>query len=155
MKYFLWLLPIVFLLLSSCSRIDFFEKDTVITNYEWSHSNIVKGKFNIIDTASLYNIFIVLRHTDAYKYNNIWLDLALQPPGDSLRKFKFDLSLGNDALGWEGTGLNDIWETRKRLTSAPIKMDKIGPYNYQIGQIMRDEPLKYVMSVGIRIEKAH
>ena len=25
----------------------------------------------------------------------------------------------------------------------------------KIGQIMRDEPLKYVMSVGIRIEKAH
>ena len=79
--------------------------------------------------------------------------MGLQSPGDSMFIQKLNLSLGDDAQGWFGTGMNDIWEVRKPLTDRPRKFVKPGTYNYSIAQIMRDNPLKQVMSAGIRVEK--
>ena len=56
--------------------------------------------------------------------------------------------------GWEGTGLNDIWEVRKLLVNRPRKFIKAGTYHYSIAQIMRDNPLEQVMSAGLRVQKA-
>lgn len=142
------------LIISSCRQIDVFEKNTPIAKYEWQHAMPATGTFNIEDTLAAYNLYIVLRHTDAYAYNNIWLNVGLQSPGDSMYFQKLDLSLGNDATGWEGTGMNDIWETRKLLNGQPRRFKKMGEYSFSILHIMRDEPLKNVMSAGLRVEKA-
>ena len=140
-------------LIVSCRQVDVFEKNAVIPNYEWSSNFAAKGNFIISDTVSAYNIYLVLRHTDAYQYNNIWLNIGLQPPGDSMYMQKVDLKLGDDATGWEGTGMNDIWEVRKLLNGEPKRFKKAGSYNFNISQIMRDNPLRNVMSAGLRIEK--
>jgi gliding motility-associated lipoprotein GldH len=141
------------LFITSCRQIELFEKDTTIPRYEWKSDLTASGSFVIKDTVSAYSIYLVLRHTDAYKYNNIWLNIGLQPPGDSLVRQKVDLQLGDDANGWEGSGMNDIWEVRKLLNGQPRRFKKPGNYNFSISQIMRDNPLADVMSVGIRIEK--
>ncbi|MCP9750434.1 gliding motility lipoprotein GldH [Ferruginibacter sp. HRS2-29] len=100
-------------------------------------------------------IYIVLRHSDAYQYNNIWLNVGLQSPGDSMYTQKVDLSLGSDAAGWEGSGMGDIWEVRKLLNSKPSRFKRNGEYNFKIQQLMRDNPLANVMSAGLRVEKAY
>jgi len=136
----------------SCTQIDIFEKNTVIPKYEWQQSFTAKGDFIISDTNSAYNIYLVLRHTDAYQYNNIWLNIGLQPPGDSMQIRKVNFVLGDDAKGWNGTGMNDIWEVRKLLNGVP-PFKQPGKYSFSISQIMRDNPLLHIMSVGLRIEK--
>lgn len=144
---------IFFVLFTSCKQIDVFEKNTSIPKYEWQSNFAATGNFIISDTLSEYNISLVLRHTDAYKYNNIWLEIGLQAPGDSLYKQKVDLKLGDDANGWEGTGMNDIWEVRKLLNGKPRRFKQPGNYNFSISQIMRDNPLPNVITVGLRVEK--
>ena len=139
--------------LLSCKQVELYEKNTPIPNYEWSSGYAATGTFRITDTVSPYNIYIVLRHTDAYNYNNIWMNIGLQAPGDSLRYQKVDLSLGNDATGWDGTGMNDIWEVRKPL-ALNNRFIKMGEYRFSILQIMREDPLKNVMSAGLRVEKS-
>src|SRR6478672_3463851 len=89
-------------LFAGCRPVDVFEKNTPIPEYKWSGSYAVDASFNITDTVAAYNIYIVLRHTDAYQYNNIWLNVGLKSPGDSMFFQKVDLSLGSDAAGWEG-----------------------------------------------------
>jgi gliding motility-associated lipoprotein GldH len=140
-------------LMASCKQIDVYERNTVIPNYEWKTDFTASGNFIITDTISHYVIYLVLRHTDAYKYNNIWLNIGLQPPGDSLNKQKVDLSLGDDVNGWEGSGMNDIWEVRKILNGQPRRFRQAGTYHFSISQIMRDDPLNGIMSVGLRLEK--
>lgn len=141
------------LIFLSCKPIDVYEKNTVIRDHAWKSAFAASGTFSISDTLSYYNIYLVLRHTDAYRYNNIWLNIGLQPPGDSLYVQRTDIRLGTDAGGWEGTGLNDIWELRKLLNGEPQRFKKPGIYSYVIRQAMREDPLKGVMSVGLRIEK--
>ncbi len=138
------------LVFSSCKNINLFEKNTNIPNLNWKNDFAVRGQFNIVDTTSYYNVFVVLRHTDAYKYNNIWLSVDLNSEGDSIPAQKINLILGSDAQGWEGAGMNDIWEVRKLITRIPLRKTI---YNFSISQIMRDNPLQFIMSIGLRVEK--
>jgi gliding motility-associated lipoprotein GldH len=136
----------------SCKQVNVYEKNTSIPAYSWKKDFPVTGTFTITDTATPYKIYVVLRHTDAYDYNNIWLNIGLQGKGDTMQVRRFDLSLGDDANGWEGTGMNDIWEVRKLLG---FQLMKKGEYKFEIRHIMRDDPLKNILSAGLRVEKAN
>lgn len=139
----------------SCKhQVGVFEKNTNIPSFSWNKNIAATGTFNISDTVASYNIYLVLRHTDAYQYNNIWLNVGLSSPTDSMYFQKVNLSLGNDANGWEGTGMNDIWEVRKLLNGEPRRFIKKGEYKFEIRHIMREDPLEEIMSVGLRVEKA-
>lgn len=138
---------------AGCAKIEVFEKNSTIPGHKWQYSHQPSFDFTITDTASLYNLYIVLRHTDAYGYNNIWLNIGSQSPGDTIRYQRFDLQLGTDATGWEGIGMGDIWELRKSITKGPFKFNKAGEYKFSVAQIMRENPLPEIISVGVRAEK--
>ena len=139
--------------ITSCNRLDVFEKNTAIPKNEWNYNFKPSFNFTITDTTSEYNLYVVIRHRDAYRYNNIWLNIGTQSPNDSMRYQRFDLLLGTDAKGWDGTGMDDIWELRKSITNGPFKFNKPGNYIFSIEQIMRENPLLNVLSIGIRVEK--
>jgi gliding motility-associated lipoprotein GldH len=65
-----------------------------------------------------------------------------------------NLTLANDASGWEGAGMDDIWEVRKLINGQPKRFMKMGEYQFNITQIMRDNPLPEIMSVGLRVQKS-
>jgi len=124
-----------------------------IPNDQWERSFKPSVQFNITDTLNTYNIYVTLRHTHAYDYNNIWLNISFQLPGDTLSKQRVNLQLA-DEKGWLGTGMDDIFETRQLITGQPIRFRKAGQSTFTLEQIMRDSPLRHVMNVGIRVEKA-
>ena len=101
----------------------------------------------------LKRIRLFQKMNGTYRYNNIWLNIGTQSPNDSMRYQRFDLLLGTDAKGWDGTGMDDIWELRKSITNGPFKFNKPGNYIFSIEQIMRENPLLNVLSIGIRVEK--
>lgn len=151
--YLLGVIAVTSFWLSACTQLDVFEKNKTITNKNWSATVQPSFDFVIKDIKAQYNLFIVLRHTDAYRYNNIWLNVGTQSPGDSTRFQKFDLQLGNDATGWEGTGMDDIWEVRKLITNGPVTFNKAGNYHFSVAHIMRENPLPNILSIGLRVEK--
>lgn len=140
--------------ISSCVRINEFEKATSIRDQKWYYQDVPEFKFDINDTTALYNVYVTLRHTDQYDYNNIWLKLSVKRPGDSTIFQKINLKLADDAKGWEGSGLNDIFEVRKLISKGPVSFPKAGEYVFTLAQIMRENPLEHVLSVGLRVEKA-
>jgi gliding motility-associated lipoprotein GldH len=146
------LLTLVILSFLSCSPIDTFERNAAIPNHEWSSNFRPEVRVEIKDTVSIYNMYVVLRHADAYRYNNIWMNIYTQLPAGTTNKQRFDLRLATDDKGWLGTGMDDIFE--HRILIAPVKFPQVGVYRFRFENIMRDDPLEYVMNVGIRIEKA-
>ena len=152
MKQFIFI-AFISLSLVGCFKSDVFESTTPFRGEKWSYDRSPSFSFDISDTSSLYNIFLIVRHTDAYKYNNIWLKVGVLQPGDSLRTSKLDVTLGSDATGWEGTGMDDIYEYRKALTPRPIPFKKAGKYTFTVSQIMRESPIEHILNVGIRVEK--
>ena len=142
--------------MQSCTTGDLFEKTEVIPGHRWKSSFKPSFTFNISDTTSAYRLYLVIRHTDKYHFNNIYINLSVKQPGsDSTETVRFDCKLGNDEAGWLGSGMDDIIEQRVPLTpkEIPVYFRKKGSYTYSLEQIMREDPLENVLNAGIRLEK--
>jgi gliding motility-associated lipoprotein GldH len=137
--------------LSSCTTIDLYEKNVPVPGHEWKTSFKPEFSFTIKDTNSTYQVFFILRHGEKYNYNNIWINLYSQPPGDTLHKAPYELQLATNEKGWLASGLDDIYEHRIKLTDE-IKL-KAGEYKLRLENIMREDPLQSVLSIGLRVEK--
>lgn len=141
-------------MLSSCAKINLYEKNTIIPKQEWASVNKQDFTFAITDTQSCYQLYVVLRHTDFYQFNNIWLNLSASIPGDTMQSRNIELVLASESKGWMGKGMSDIYEVRSAITQGkPVRFKRSGDYNFTIRQIMRQDPLKHVLSVGLRMEK--
>lgn len=136
---------------SACTTIDLYEKNVPIPGHQWKSSFKPEFTFIIKDTTSSYQVFFIIRHSEKYNYNNIWINLYSQPPGETLHKAPYELQLATIEKGWLASGLDDIYEHRIRLTEE-IKL-KAGEYKLKLENIMREDPLMNVMSVGLRVEK--
>jgi gliding motility-associated lipoprotein GldH len=147
--------PLIALVLSfsACQKVDVFEKNISLKDQHWPSSFKPEISFNISDTISSYNIFVVVRHNDTYRYNNLWLNIYTLSPGDSVTKPQaLDLQLASNEQGWLGTGMDDIFEHRIKISQTPVSL-KAGTYRFQLEQIMRDDPLESILNVGIRVER--
>jgi gliding motility-associated lipoprotein GldH len=151
LKQLLTLLSLV--ILASCEFTPgVFEKNVAIPKHEWSSSFQPEIKVEIKDTVAVHQLYVVVRHTNAYRYNNLWVNLYTSVPGEKERKQRFDLRLATDDKGWLGSGMDDIFE--HRVLIAPVRFPKAGTYTFKLEQIMREDPLPHVLNMGIRIEKA-
>jgi len=157
LKKFFILLTACGLQLAACTfPSDVFEKNVAIPGQKWESSFKPRIDFTIKDqdTAALYNVYVVLRHSDAYVYNNIWVRGTVQQPGDTTsRTQRYDLTLATNDKGWLGSGMDDIYEHRI-LIQPETKFGRPGTYSFMLEQIMRDDPLEHVLNVGVRVEKA-
>ncbi|HEY2650159.1 MAG TPA: gliding motility lipoprotein GldH [Puia sp.] len=140
--------------LSACNwTTGVFEKNLNFDNHEWPSSLKPDIRFEITDTVSSYNIYIVLRHTDAYHFNNIYIRASVKEPGDPKgRKADYDLQLATNGKGWIGTAMDDIYDARL-LIQAKTRFMKSGVYEITLEQLMREDPLKNMLSVGLRVER--
>ncbi|WP_290794455.1 gliding motility lipoprotein GldH [Flavihumibacter sp. UBA7668] len=139
--------------ISSCQTIDVYERNAALENHRWQAGDKPTFDFTIQDTLARYNIFVVVRHADAYRYNNLWVNIHTKAPGDSTSRVQaLDLQLATSEKGWLGAGMDDIYEHRIRISQAPVSL-KAGTYQFSLEQIMRDDPLEHVLNVGVRVEK--
>lgn len=155
MKHFLPFLIFVLAFGSCQQNIDVFEKNVVIPDHAWSSGFKPEISFTVQDTTARYNIYAVVRHTDAFEFNNLWINIYTKIPGDSaVRKQQLDLKLATDEKGWLGSGMDDIFEHRILITAQPEALTKAGTYTFRFENIMRVDPLPEVLNMGIRVEKA-
>jgi gliding motility-associated lipoprotein GldH len=153
LKKSIFLFPLsFFFILLSCNSIGVYEKNVSFKKQEWAASEKPAFNFHITDTTAAYNIYIILRHTDAYSYNNIWMRFSRKGPDTSYTQ-QVDLRLANNTQGWLGTGMDDVWEQRIPITQGPAQFRRSGDYEFTLEQVMRQDPLQHVMNVGLRVEK--
>jgi gliding motility-associated lipoprotein GldH len=153
---FYFILLVSSLLLSvSCTRTDIFEKNIAIPKHAWSSDFMPVIEFEISDSTTPRNIYIVVRHADAYRYKNMWVNVKTQAPTGVVRNQPLELKLANDSKGWLGSGMDDIFEHRILITPPnDPKPLSAGKYTFTLTNIMREDPLEHVMNMGIRVEAA-
>jgi gliding motility-associated lipoprotein GldH len=139
-------------ILTSCTTIDLYEKAVTIPKHQWNSSYKPSFDFTIKDTSAPYRLFLILRHTEKYNFNNIFVNVYVKGPGqDTVQKIQQDLVLATNDKGWLASGMDDVYEHRIQLGSDQSL--KAGNYTFTIEQIMREDPLENVLNVGLRIEK--
>jgi len=152
--------PVLYLLVftailavQGCGTNGVFEKSDVLPHHYWASSNRLSYTFNIQDTAAYYNLYVILTHTDAYHYNNIYLNITTIAAGDTAITRQKSFQLAKNNYGWLGTAMDDIIEHRILLNDrGPIKLKK-GNYTFMLAQAMREDPLAEIIAAGVRVEK--
>ncbi len=153
MKLFLFLITI--LCYTSCIKSNVFEKNNILKNNEWHYNEIPEVKFTITDTSANYLLYLTFKHFENYAYNNIWVKLYTKNPGETTATSSIiEIPLAMQSGRWLGRSFNNIVEHQMPLkNNGSYKFGKKGTYTLGIEQVMRNNPLKEVISVGIRVEK--
>ncbi len=141
---------------AGCMKSPYFQKDVSVPQYEWAYNFQPSFKVDIEDTAALYNLYFIIRHTEAYPFANLWMYVYTKEPGDSsFQRSRIEIPLSEASGKWLGRGMGEVYEQRMPITrnDAPMIFKKPGTYELKFEQNMRVNPLPEVLQVGLRIEK--
>jgi gliding motility-associated lipoprotein GldH len=156
-------LPIAWCLLliafcASCKPSPQYQDHFNIPNAAWSAGYRPEFKFEIDDTSAAYQLFLLIRHTDAYPFSNLLMTMESRGPKDndsSFRKMRVEVPLAAMSGQWLGRGMGEIWEQRVPINSLqmPAFFPHKGKYTVRLTHEMRRDPLPEVLTIGLRLEK--
>jgi gliding motility-associated lipoprotein GldH len=143
----------VTILFIGCKKINIYEKRVNIPSFKWDKKFVPSFQFDNSINNSKNEIFVIIRHTNNYPYSNIWVNLIITNAKDSSisRPIEISLSNQNQNKRWANDGMDDIYEVKYPV--GPFA-GAVGEYTFKVENIMRDNPMPEVLSVGIRIAKA-
>lgn len=144
---------VIALSVASCSDNAIIDEYTAIAKENWSYDKPIKTVVDIKDSSIPYNIYINFRHTEDYKYSNIWLRLSEISPVNKKTTVREEFQLALPDGKWIGKGSGNLYSYRL-IYKEGLKFDTVGKYTFIIEQNMRDNPLKAVTDVGLRVEPA-
>jgi len=139
-------------LMSSCQQNTLFA-GAVSLNGNWPKESAAKFVVSVSDTLSLYDFYVNIRHTEKYRYSNLYLFMQTKFPNKTYTRDTLEIILANPEGKWMGKGWGKIKEDHVLLKSKfrfPLK----GKYEFMIWQGMRADTLQAIQSVGIDIEKS-
>jgi gliding motility-associated lipoprotein GldH len=142
--------------ISSCRPAPQYQEHYNIPNGQWASAFQPQFKFRVTDTAAAYQLFLLIRHTEAYPFSNIWINLDSKGPADStFKKLRVEVPLAATNGQWLGRGMGEIWEQRVAINSLqmPAFFPHKGLYTIRMAQDMRRDPLPEVLTIGLRLEK--
>lgn len=129
------------------------DQNTEIPNHNWTYSNSAKFSFKIDDEKLPYNLYMNLRVTGDYKYSNIFVLISQSGPGIKNASKRFELRLADKEGKWLGKGSGNLYSYQEPFLVNHMFPAR-GTYTFIIEQNMRDNPLREVSDIGLRVEKA-
>jgi gliding motility-associated lipoprotein GldH len=155
MKFF-WLASIfaLCLTLSGCDESVVYKAHEDIDDGLWYIKNKPTFEVEIKDTLAAYNMYYLLRNTLQYPYYNLYLTRKFTAPdGKVISNTLEEVFVSNEATGKPyGHGLGDLFDHKIPFLKN-YRFPRSGTYTFTLGQSMRQNPLPFVMSVGISVEK--
>ena len=124
----------------------------------WDKDNFVEFRITPPDTVKPYNLFVNLRNTNDYKYNNLFLIVEMNHPNGKIKKDTLEYRMTTAEGEFLGTGFTDIKENKLWYREGEV-FDESGEYVVRINHAMREigdvagvEKLEGIIDVGFRIE---
>lgn len=143
---------------TSCDKHRVFDAYKAVPN-AWHKDSIVSFKINPPDTINPYNLFVNLRNTNAYKYNNLFLIVEMNFPHGKTIKDTLEYRMADPSGKLLGTGITDTKEN-KLWYKENVIFNESGEYVVNIQHAMRESGkvhgvtnLEGITDVGFRIEK--
>lgn len=122
-----------------------------ISSRNWSYNKKVSIPVKIDDVSKSYSIYMNFRHTADYKYSNVFVLVHEIAPGGKRTDERKEFQLAYPDGEWLGSGSGNLY-TSQLLYKEKYKFPSPGTYIFEFEQNMRDNPLREVSDVGLRIE---
>jgi gliding motility-associated lipoprotein GldH len=163
-KYFITALLSI-ILLFSCNSNDIYFRYQTLPAAGWEKDSALLFVVTVLDTVATYNVSVNIRNTSEYPYQNFWLfinkehETRVGVSNDTIfvsrNKIFTDtvnFYLADDSGKWLGTGVGAAFDMPV-LIEENVKFSAAGSYRYKIYQGMREDMLKGIRDIGLRVEK--
>jgi gliding motility-associated lipoprotein GldH len=136
---------------SSCSHKEVFFEYHSMKNADWNREDEAVFKVIIDNQSVSYDISIDIRNDNDYPFSNIWLFVDLKTPGGSIRTDTLSADLADVYGKWYGKGL--CLHSLSIPYETGFHFPYPGTYTFVIRQGMRENPLKGISDVGLKVSK--
>lgn len=119
----------------------------------WAVNDLCKYETELNDTTQAYNIYIDVRHQGNYPYQNLWLFVSRMSPDSTIVNDTIACDLADYSGKWLGKGSGSVYLFSVPYTQFDVKAS--GKYVFGIRHGMRNEILKGISAIGLRIELQH
>lgn len=147
------LLLLVSSFLFSCTNKAIYDRYQAIENISWEKEKEYYFTFQIDDTTAPYDIFLEVRNNNLYPYQNLWLFYQEELPIGPVVRDTIECMLADEYGKWHGSGISLYQST------FPIRENYIfphtGQYTFSFRQGMRNDSLRGIQEIGLRIVRAN
>lgn len=150
---FLMVVLIAGMFFTSCNKDIVFSKYKTFDESQWSAKDKAVFDLEITDTQTLNNISLMIRHTETYPYNNLFLFVTTKYPDGKTLTDTMEVVLSNSKGEWLGSGAGDIYDFKVPIKKN-VRFPLGGKYQFTFEQGMRVDPLPMIMDFGFEIEKS-
>lgn len=141
----------------SCDSNRVFDEYKSVPN-KWHKDAVISFKINPPDSTNAYNLFVNLRNTNAYKFNNLFLIVEMVFPHGKTIKDTLEYKMAEPSGKLLGTGYTDVKEN-KLWYKERVVFEETGEYTVNIQHAMRENgkvngvlELEGITDVGFRVE---
>lgn len=149
---------IITLLMVSCDSNQVFDVYKSVSNNRWHKDDVIRFNITPPDSINPYNLFVNIRNTNHYKYNNLFLIVEMEFPHGKTVKDTLEYRMADPTGKLLGVGLTDIKEN-KLWYKEQVVFKETGDYKVNIQHAMRENgkvngvnELEGITDVGFRIE---
>lgn len=147
------------LFLVSCESNTIFSETRAMEGY-WGQDEVVEFNLPQLDSLKNYNLFLNIRNTNEYKYNNIFLIVSINFPHGKTVTDTLEYRMANPDGSWMGQGIGNVKENKLWFKEG-VRFFEDGNYSITVEQAMRNNgsvegvrKLEGITDVGLSIEEA-
>ena len=125
-----------------------------LDNSYWTQGNPQKYEVEIADPAASYSLYYLMRYTEDYPFYNIWINKSVTNDKKQMISKKLQgADLFNGKTGEpNGGGFGNTFDY-EILSDSALHFPQPGKYTIALDQYMRQDTLKGVVAVGIKLKK--
>lgn len=149
---------LLLLILVSCDSKSVFDSYKTVPEV-WNKDKAISFKVSPPDSTKTYSLFVNLRNTNEYKYNNLFLIVEMNFPHGKNIIDTLEYKMAKPNGEFLGTGLTSIKENKLWYKEGIVFNEK-GEYTVNIKHAMRENGevngianLEGITDIGFRIEK--
>lgn len=143
--------------LASCNQNTVFSETQAMDGY-WVADEVVSFNLPRLDSLQQYNLFLNIRNTNNYKFNNLFLIVSMNFPHGKTITDTLEYRMAHPDGTWLGEGIGNIKEN-KLWYKENVTFTEDGTYTVAIAHAMRNNgnvegvtKLEGIIDVGFSIE---
>ena len=148
----IYLFIVILITFFACDNKKIFDDYYWVDSKGWYKDSIANFDFEIIDNSTNYNLFISTRNLENYSYSNLWLFVDIIAPDSTFVHDTIEYQMAEPNGKWIGKGTGGLYflQNEYRLN---VYFPMTGKYKIDIRHGMRDENLKGLNNIGLRVAK--
>lgn len=138
------------LLITACNRGVVSSDHQDLPEHGWSMTDTIRLTLDVKDSTLTYDLAVLLRHSDQYTYQNLWLFVQAQDSLSPVQRDTVMACLADDRGQWLGTRAGRYYSGYV-IMARGITFPATGAYTFAIVQGMRDEVIRGIADVGLEL----